>query len=76
MMLFFRSKAEKELDFILQELKNYLSNNYKDKAHDCRKLLGSRAEELYAEGKLKKVQYRRYREEYRRYTELMKDYHH
>lgn len=50
MMLFFRTKAEKELDFILQELKNFLSNNYKDKAHDCRKLLGSRAEELYAAG--------------------------
>ena len=55
MMLFFRSKAEKELDFILQELKNYLSNNYKDKAHDCRKLLGSRAEELYAVGKQTRI---------------------
>ncbi len=76
MMLFFRSKAQKELDFILQELKNFLSNNYKDQAHDCRKLLGKRAEELYAAGKLNKAQYRKYREEVRYYTDLMKNYHH
>lgn len=76
MMFLFRSKAEKELDFILQELKNFLSNNYKDRAHDCRKLLGARAEELYAADKLNKAQYRSYMAEYRRYTDLMKDYHH
>lgn len=64
------------MDFILQELQNFLSNNYKDRAHDCRKLLGQRAEELYAEGKLTKAQYHRYREQYRKYSDLMKDYHH
>ncbi len=75
-MFLFRSKAEKELDFILKELQNFLSNNYKDQAHDCRKLLGARAEEYYAAGKLTKAQYHRYKEQYRKYTDLMKDYHH
>jgi len=72
----FKSKAQRELDFILQELKNFLSNNYKDAAHDCRKMLGEKAEEYYKAGKLSKPLYRKYREEYRKYTELMKDYHH
>ncbi len=75
-MLFFKSKAERELDFILEELKNFLSNNYKDRAHDCRKLLGEKSEEYYQAGKLSKAQYRRYRELYRQYSEKMKDYHH
>ena len=75
-MLLFKNKAEKELEFILQELKNFLSNNYKDQAHDCRKLLGEKAEEFYAAGKLSKAAYHRYREQYRKYSDLMKDYHH
>ncbi len=75
-MFLFRSKAEKELDFILQELKNFLSNNYKDQAHDCRKLLGEKTESYYAAGKLSKPAYHRYREQYRKYSDLMKDYHH
>jgi hypothetical protein len=75
-MFLFRSKAEKELDFILQELKNFLANNYKDQAHDCRKMLGAKAEEYYAAGKLSKASYRRYQERYRYYTKLMEDYHH
>ncbi|MBQ3084850.1 MAG: hypothetical protein IJC46_05310 [Clostridia bacterium] len=75
-MFLFKSKAQRELDFILQELKNFLSNNYKDAAHDCRKMLGEKAEEYYQAGKLSKPLYRKYKEEYRKYTELMKDYHH
>lgn len=75
-MLFFKSKAEKELDYLLQELKNFLSNNYKDSAHHCRKLLGEKAEEYNAAGKLTQAQYRRYIRIYKEYTDLMKDYHH
>ena len=75
-MFLFRSKAEKELDFILQELKNFLSNNYKDQAHSCRKLLGEKSEEYYQAGKLTKAQYNRYQQLFRHYTALMKDYHH
>lgn len=75
-MLFFRSKYQKELDFILQELKNFLSNNYKDAAHDCRQLLGEKTEEYYQQGKLTVAQYHHYRELYRNYTKLMENYHH
>ncbi len=75
-MLFFKSKAQKELDFIYEELKNFLSNNYKDAAHTCRKQLGEKSEQYYKEGKLTQAQYRKYRELYRKYTKLMENYHH
>lgn len=75
-MLLFRNKAQKELDFILEELKNFLSNNYKDAAHSCRKQLGDLAETYYKEGKLSHSQYRKYQQLYAHYTKLMKNYHH
>ena len=75
-MFLFKSKAERELDFILQELKNFLSNNYKDSAHHCRKLLGEKAEEYYTSGKLSKAKYNKYKEIYQKYTKMMEDYHH
>ena len=75
-MFLFRSKAEKELDFILSELKNFLSNNYKDAAHDCRKMLGQKAEEYYTEGKISRTQYNKYIGLYKKYTKLMENYHH
>ena len=75
-MSLFRSKAEKELDSIVGELKAYLENNYKDAAHDQRKKLGERCETLYAEGKLKEKAYLKYKKLYEEYTESMKDYHH
>lgn len=75
-MLFFKSKEQKELDFILAELKQFLQNNYKDQAHSCRKMLGEKSEAYYRAGKLTQVQYRRYQELYKEYSKLMKDYHH
>ena len=75
-MNLFRSKAEKELDSILSELRAYLENNYKDAAHDQRKKLGERCEALYSEGKLKEKAYLGYKKLYEEYTEKMKDYHH
>ncbi len=75
-MLFFKSKAEKELDFILTELKNFLSNNYKDAAHDCRRMLGQKTEEYYTNGKINRAQYNKYMEIYKKYTKLMENYHH
>ena len=75
-MFLFRNRAQKELDFILGELKNFLSNNYKDAAHTCRKQLGEKSEAFYQEGKLTRAQYLRYRELYKHYTKLMENYHH
>jgi len=75
-MKLFRSKAEKELDKIIVDLQNYLSNNYKDLAHDSRKLLGQRCEALFSEGKLSEKDHLRYRRIFEDYTEKMKNYHH
>lgn len=72
----FRSRAEKELDGIIEEIEINLSNNYKDVAHDARRRLGRRVEELWAEGKLKEKSYRAYRARFETYTQVMKDYHH
>ncbi|MBE6591115.1 MAG: hypothetical protein E7646_03665 [Ruminococcaceae bacterium] len=74
--MFFRSKAQKELDGIISELKNFLSNNYKDQAHLQRKLLAQRCTELFSQNKLKKEQYDLYMREYEKFTQVMKDYHH
>lgn len=75
-MALFRSKAQKELDYILAELKNYLSNNYKDPAQECRRKLGEKSEQYYRAGKLNDRQYRYYQNLFRQYTAQMKDYHH
>lgn len=76
MMGLFKSKAEKELDFILSELKQFLQNNYKDQAHACRKKLMEQAEKYYQAGKLSHSRYRQYEQLYKHYTDLMQNYHH
>ena len=75
-MFFFKSKQIKNLDYLVDELKNYLSNNYKDAAHDCRVKLGSLAEQYYNDGSINERCYRHYVGIYKYYTELMKDYYH
>ncbi len=75
-MSIFKSKAKKELDSIIREMKLNLENNYKDSAHRERKKLGTRTEELYSEGKLREKDYKEYRQVYEHYTLLLKDYHH
>lgn len=75
-MLFFKSKYEKELEYTLSELKNYLSNNYKDAAHTCREQLFTLCEKYYTEGNINQKVYRKYIAIYKYYTELLKDYHH
>lgn len=75
-MLFFRSKAQKELDSIINDIEQYLMNNYKDLAHDSRKKLEERTEALYAEGELSEKQYRDYILNFRKYSFKMRDYHH
>ncbi len=75
-MFFFRSKERKELDFCVREMKNYLANNYKDLAHQCRRLLGEKSDAYFTSGHLTPKQYHRYQAVFRHYTALMKDYHH
>lgn len=75
-MLFFKSKYIKNLDFLVSELKNYLSNNYKDAAHEYRQKLSEYANAYYSDNKITERQYRHYIGIYKHYSELMKDYYH
>ena len=75
-MELFRSRAEKELDGIIAELKQFLANNYKDQAHAMREKLHMRAIELHDAGKLKDDQFSAYEKQYESFTEQMKNYNH
>ncbi len=75
-MKLFRSRAEKELDGIINELKQFLSNNYKDQAHLMRTRLKARADELKEAGKLSDELYAGYVRIYEQFTEDMKNYNH
>jgi hypothetical protein len=72
----FKSKGARELEGIIREMKLNLENNYKSTAHEYRKRLGVRCEELYNEGKLSEKDYKKYRAVFEYYTILLKDYHH
>ena len=76
MLKLFRSKAEKELDALIDEMKINLQNNYKSTAHAARIRLGERCEQLHAEGALPDAAYEKYRAIYDKYTEMLRDYHH
>ena len=75
-MKLFRSKAEKQLDSIIAEIKVNLENNYKSLAHDARRRLGEAVETLHDAGQLDDKLYKLYRGIYEDFTEKMKDYHH
>ena len=75
-MKLFRSRAEKELDGIIAELKQFLANNYKDQAHAMREKLHMRAIELHEAGKLKDDQFAAYEKQYESFAEQMKNYNH
>lgn len=75
-MSIFKSKAEKELDSLISDIKINLQNNYKSLAHEARKTLGQRTESLFNEGRINEKVYRKYAAIYSEYTEIMKGYHH
>ncbi|MBP3332816.1 MAG: hypothetical protein J6M35_02095 [Clostridia bacterium] len=75
-MFFFRSKACRELDNIINDIDQYLMNNYKDLAHESRLKLEKRTEELFSEGKLNEKQHHAYMLKFRQYTYKMQGYHH
>ena len=68
------SKYERELQNILNELKQYLANNYKSAAHEQRKILDEKSEAYRS--KLPYKRYLHYRKLAAEYNEMMKDYHH
>ena len=71
-----RRKAKKELEHLLFELRQYLSNNYKEPAHKARKRLDERTEELNRQGLLSAKDYEEYRILCDEYARRMENYHH
>ena len=71
-----RRKAKKELEHLLFELKQYLSNNYKEPAHRAREKLAARTEELNRLGLLAQKDYDEYRILCDEYALKMENYHH
>ena len=76
MKLFAERKARKELNSILHELNQYLSNNYKEPALRAKDRLIQRTEELYAEGALSDKKYQYWRSVGEEYAIKMKNYRH
>lgn len=72
----FRSKAERELEAILDELRANLENNYKSTAQAAREKLGRRCEELHEAGELSEEAYKKYRNLFEEYSLKMRNYHH
>ena len=71
-----RRKARKELEHLLFELKQYLSNNYKEPAHKARARLSVRTEELNQQGLLSREDYEFYRVLCDEYARKMENYRH
>ena len=75
-MKLFRSKAERELDMIISELKQFLENNYKDLAITARKQAEIKLAEYQTAGELKEKEYKKLKEQLDEYTKRMEGYHH
>ena len=72
----FKSKAEKELDNIIQRLEMNMSNNYKDNAQDNLKELEASINALQASGSIKPGVLSKYESILESYKEKMKGYSH
>ena len=72
----FRSKAEKELDRIIESLEMNMSNNYKDNAQDDLKELEAKLNDLRDAGALKGSTLSRYEVITGTFREKMKGYSH
>ena len=72
----FKSKAERNLDTIIQRLAMNLSNNYKDNAQENLRELESALEELRSNGGLKEAALAKYDSILGIYKEKLKGYSH
>ena len=75
-MSLFKSKAEKELDDIIQRLEMNMSNNYKDNAQDNLKEFEIKLNELRYSEKIKGKVFSKYEAILSEYKEKMKGYSH
>ena len=76
MLGLFKSRGERELETIVESMKINLQNNYKEPAHNDRKRIRERAEQLYSAGKISDAVYKKYIRIYEEYTIRLKDYKH
>lgn len=78
--MFFKHKKqtplEQQIEMLINDLKLYLENNYKDLAIQSRKDAITLVETSYAEGKLSEKSYAKYKGILSEYTENMKGYNH
>lgn len=72
----FKSKKEKELDWIIQRLEMNMSNNYKDNAQDNLKELEETLQTMIEDGQLKEKVIKHYEEIIAGYKEKMQGYSH
>ena len=72
----FKSKAENELDRIIQRLEMNMSNNYKDNAQDNLRELEGKIEDLRTSGGLKPKALSKYENILESYKQKMKGYSH
>lgn len=72
----FKSMAEENLDHMLSELENNMSNNYKDAAQENFKEFCEALEEYETEGKVKGHSLKKYKETMERLSEKMQGYSH
>lgn len=66
----------KELENIMAEIDSYLSNNYKDAAHEALELFEQRLSELTSERKLKEKARKEYETKLVSYQETLKGFSH
>ena len=76
MLKLFKNPAVLEIEEIIADMQANLENNYKDAAQAAREKLKRRLDELYAEGKLKEKDYKRFSVIYTEYSVRMTGYHH
>lgn len=76
--MFFKRKShiEKNIDCIIEDMKLYLENNYKDLAIQSRKEAIVMVEESYQNKQLSDKKYGEYKTLLETYTQLMKNYNH
>lgn len=72
----FKSRAEKELDSIIQRLEMDMANNYKDNAQDDLKELIAALDKMRSSGMIKPKALSGYEETVNGYKEKMKGYTH
>lgn len=69
-------KSKKQIEILMNDLKLYLENNYKDLAIETRKEAISLVEIAYKQGEINEKSYRSYKQVLNEYSKKMENYNH